>query len=285
MWNRHHPFKAIILAGLLCALAGLTDCGSDAVGTAPPDTTKVDTTKIDTTKVDSTKADSAKVRKDLARLAGLLARLPMPMGTRYFSAPAPKTAAAQDCRGEQDIFALPANPRGIMGIDTVTYIDSAGVAHCLHQEPTLREDHARYLFDPACGEAWERIKIEITPDDLLPRYRSRGTGRLRLVSGLEATIEAYELDMALDNSTGMPIIQDAHLRLAIPDGYIQQLHLVKSRPYRAKDFYPYWENPPPGNPVMGGPVLRGADTVGQAKLYADRTLVFQDKAGNPVTPE
>jgi hypothetical protein len=280
MDDRRHALKSLALAGLLGVLVGLTDCGTDSAGTATnpdPDTVKTDTGKTDT----------LPGRKGLARLSAAMPCIPVPMGTRYFAAhsPAPKVTAAQACHGEMDIFAIPANPRGILGIDTTTYLDSLGVAHCVHQDPTLREDHARSLFDPACGEAWERIKIEITPDDLLPRYRSHGTGRLRLTSGLEAEIEAYELDLALDNSTGMPIIQDAHLRLAASDGHVLRLDLVKAHPFRAEDFFPSWDNSPPGKPVMGGPVLLGTDTVGRAMLYADRTLGFVDAAGKPVTPE
>lgn len=277
MGNRRHAFKSLALGGLLGLLAGLSHCGGDASGTGPNPNPNPD----------SGKTDTVPGRKGLARLAAAMPRLPVPMGTRYFVAhsPAPKVAAALACRGEQDIFAIPSNPRGILGIDTVTYLDSLGVAHCLHQEPTLREDHARSLFDPACGEAWERIRIEIIPDDLLPRYRSHGTGRLRLISGLEAQIEAYEMDMALDNSTGMPIIQDAHLRLSASDGHVLQFDLVKAHPFRAVDFYPSWDDSPAGAPVMGGPVLFGTDTVGRAMLYDDRTVGFLDAAGKPVAPQ
>jgi hypothetical protein len=255
------------------ALAGYTGCGGDGAATGP------DPKPAD--------PDTVPGRKELARLAASMARLPVPVGTRYFSAPAaaPKAAAAQACKGEQDIFAIPANPRGVLGIDTVAYLDTLGAPHCLHQDPTQREDHARYLFDPACGEAWERIRIEIAQDDLLPRYRSHGTGRIRLISGLEADIEDYEVDMVLNNSTGTPVFQDASLRLATPDGYVLQLELVKPHPFEAADFYPAWGDSPPGKAVMGGPVLRGADTVGKAMLFADRTLGFVDAAGQAVTPE
>jgi hypothetical protein len=285
MGYRHHGLKSLALAAILGILAGLAGCDLDAPPAVPnPNPKPVDP---DTVRVDTVRPDTASGRKALARLAKSMPRLPIPMGTRYFSSPAPaaKAAAAQACKGEQDVFAIPPNPRGILGIDTVTYLDTLGVAHCAHQDPTLREDHARYLFDPASGEAWERIKIEIAPDDLLPRHRSHGTGRLRLISGLEAEIQAYEVDMALDNATGMPIFQDAHLRLATSDGLVLRLDLVKAHPFRAADFYAYWEDTPPGKPVMGGPVLRGADTVGKAMLYADRTFGYVDTAGNPVTPE
>lgn len=270
--------KAILPAGILGLLAGLAGCGNEAA-VAPPGPGP------DTVKTDTAKGDSVPGRKGMARLAAAMPRIPVPMGTRYFSAPARKTAAAAACRGEMDIFAIPSNPRGIMGIDTVTYLDSSGAAHCTHQDPTIREDHARSLFDPACGEAWETIRIEITQDDLLPRYHSRGTGRIRLVSGLEAEIREYDVSMAMDNSTGTPIFQDARLRLAASDGHILVLGLVRAHPFRAEDFFPSWDDSPAGQPIMGGPVLAGKDTVGHATLYADRSLSFLDASGKPVTPE
>jgi hypothetical protein len=159
------------------------------------------------------------------------------------------------------------------------------MAHCAHQEPTLREDHARYLLDPACGEAWEHIQIGIIADDLLPRSHARGTGLIRFITGMVVIIEAYELDLAMDNSTGTLHLEDAHLRLAAPEGHILKLDLVKSRPFRSNDFFPSWEDTPPGTPVMVGPVLRGTDTLGQVRLYGDRSLTFLDAAGRTVTPE
>jgi hypothetical protein len=141
------------------------------------------------------------------------------------------------------------------------------------------------LFDPACGEAWERIRIEITPDPLLTGYRSHGTGGLRLLSGLVADIEAYEVDMVLDHSTESPIFRNAQLRLVVPGGLSLQLELVRPHPFRAPDFFPLWDDPPRGDPVMAGPVLSGADTVGRAILYGDRTLSFLDAAGKPIPPE
>jgi hypothetical protein len=271
--------KASALACLLGISACLVACGRDAVAPGP------DPARIDTSKTDTSSLDTFRVRQDLARLAAALTCLPIPMGTRYFHAPAPKAGALPKCVGDKDIFAIPANPRGILGIDTVTHIDSQGAEHCLPQDPSTRELHARYLFDPACGEAWERIAIEIIPDDLLPRFRILGSGRLRLISGLVADIEAYELDMAMDNSTDTPIFQDARLRLALPDGRSLRLDLVKPKPFRAVDFFPSWGNPPRGEPVMAGPVLFGSDTVGRAILYGDRSMAVLDAAGTPVTPE
>jgi hypothetical protein len=310
MLDRRHAFGMVLLAGATALLVCASGCGEGEGGSGPGikpdttktdttktdttktdttkvDTTKTDTTKVDTTKIDTAKADSLKAAKDLARFAKAMARIPVPLGTRYFYAPkpAPKTAAALACKGQADIFAIPANARGILGIDTVSYFDSLGVAHCAHQNVTLREDHARFIFDTTSGQAWERIRIDITPDDLLPRYRYHGTGRIKLISGLEADIAAYDLDMALDNSTGTPIIRDAHLRLAAADGHIVQLDLTISHPYRAADFYPTWDVSPPGPVVMSGPVLLGTDTVGRAMLFGDHSLSFKDRSGNPVTPQ
>ena len=263
--------KGFALAWILGISGCLNDCDRNAAATAPGPTTP----------------DTVQTRKDLARLATSLPRIPMPMGTRYFSAPAsapaPKTGAVHACKDGKDIFAIRPNPRGILGIDSISYIDTLGIAHCSHQEPTIRETHGRYLFDPACGEAWERISIEISQDPFLSGYRSLSTGRIRLNSGFVADIEAYEVDMALDHSTGSPVFRNAHLRLAVPGGHSLRLELVKPHPFRAPDFFPYWENPPRGEPVMAGPVLLGTDTVGRAILYGDRTLDFLDAAGKPIT--
>ncbi|HLP43433.1 MAG TPA: hypothetical protein VK465_18160 [Fibrobacteria bacterium] len=290
----------VVLAWLLCVSACLVDCNRETAVTEP-NLPKVDTAVGRKDSVDVHK-DSIDARKDsidahddsiailkdslealkakgMIRLAASVTSLPMPMGTRYFNKPAFKKSA---CQGGQDIYKIPANPGGFFGIDSISYIDSKGVGHCAPEGITLGETHNRYLFDTASGEVWELIRIEITPDPLLTRYHSRGTGRIRLLSGLVANIESYEVDMVMDHSTETPIFRNAHLWFTVPDGHSLRLELVRPHPFRAPDFFPLWDDPPRGDPVMAGPVLSGADTVGRAALYGDRTLGFWDAAGKPI---
>lgn len=233
-------------------------------------------------------ADSAAIRAVLTDLAGNLQRLPVPMGTRYNSIPrppaAPKTGAVQACKDTADIVAMHLLAPDDVGMDTLTYYDAEGIPHCTWQAPTSREIHRRYLLDPAAGEAWETIAVSITEDDAFPRYKTRGTGRIRLVNGREIAIDAFEIEMLLDNSTRIPIFQDAHLRLSWEGGYSAPLDLVIERPFRALDLYPAWENLPDRKKVMSGPILRGSAAIGFFDLLADRSVVIRDRAGHPVAP-
>ena len=218
---------------------------------------------------------------DLAELSAKMRRLPVPMGTRYNSAPrpAPKAGAAAACQGDADVVGLGDTARGRLGMDTVAFFDAAGIPHCAWQAPTLKETHGRYLFDAAAGEARERLVVEITEDDRLPRYRTLGTGTMRLFSGLEFAIARYEVDMVLDNSVAGIIIQDAHLDLAWRDGYEMRLTLARAKPYRAADLFPSWEARPAPGLIMSGTIKKGAALAGYIDLFADRTVAIRDRTG------
>lgn len=226
---------------------------------------------------DSAEADAH--RPYLAELAAKMRRLPIPMGTRYDSAPRarPKGSAAAACVGERDIIGLGDSARGLMGIDTMSFFDVSGKAHCARPAPALRETHGRYLFDAGAGEARETLVVEITEDDRLPRYLTCGTGTMRLFTGLEFAISLYEVDMILDNATAGIIIQDAKLRLAWKDGYALSLGLARPKPYRAPDLFPIWESLPTPALMMSGPITKGDAVVGYADLFADRTVAIRDR--------
>jgi hypothetical protein len=228
--------------------------------------------------------DSLRARARLVRLAADVPRLPVPIGTRYFAAPAPaaKAAAAQACRGGMDVFALEHSARGVLGIDTVAYYDTAGATHCVQQAPTARETHARYVMDPSSGEAWERMEISITEDDAFPRYRTRGTGTIHLNSGVALAIVDYSIDMALDNATRTPIWFDAGLTLATADGLRIRLAMTAPRPIRAQDFFPIWQDAPRGRILLSGPIRQGDALLGYMDLYDDRTVVIRDAADRPL---
>jgi hypothetical protein len=232
-------------------------------------------------------ADSLRValpdpfRADLAELAAKIRRLPVPMGTRYNSAPrpAPKSSAAAACAGDADVIALGDTSRGRLGMDTVAFYDKAGLPHCEWQAPTLKETHGRYLFDAATGEARETLVVEITEDDRLPRYRTRGTGTMALFSGLEFRIDRYEVDMLLDNSDAGIIIQDARLDLGWRDGYALRMVLARPKPFRAADLFPAWEARPAPGLIMSGPIMKGAALAGYIDLFSDRTVGIRDRTG------
>lgn len=290
MRNRNRVM-GIALISMLSGFAGclggpdavVSDPPADRGGTVPvPDPGMV--RKIDSL---SRAADSLRAalpdpfRADLADLAAGMRRLPVPMGTRYNSAPrpTPKSSAAAACSGDADVVGLSDTARGRLGMDTVVFFDAAGIPHCVWQAPTLKETHGRYLFDAATGEAWETLVVEITEDDRLPRYRTRGTGTLRLFSGLEFRIERYEVDMLLDNSDAGIIIQDARLDLGWRDGYALRMTLARSKPFRAPDLFPAWEARPAPGLIMSGPIMKGAALAGYVDLFADRTVGIRDRSG------
>jgi len=218
---------------------------------------------------------------DVAELAAKMRRLPVPMGTRYNSAPrpAPKASAAAACSGDADVIGLSDTTRGRLGMDTVVFYDTAGLPHCVWQAPTLKETHGRYLFDAASGEAREALVVEITEDDRLPRYRTRGTGTMRLLSGLVFRIDRYEVDMVLDNSDAGIIIQDARLDLGWRDGYALRLALARSKPYRAPDLFPAWESRSAPMLILSGAITKGDALAGYIDLFADRSVAIRDRNG------
>ena len=223
-------------------------------------------------------------QKDLAELASKLKSLPIPMGTRYFAArkAAPKSSAAMACKGDADVMGLGDTLGLLMGMDTISCIDSAGARFCTPQPHTAREQHRRYLFAPDAGESRESILVEITEDDMLPRYLSRGTGALKIFSGLEFIIQHSDVEMVLDNSKAEFIFKNALLELTWRDGYVLRLELAKSFPIRGADLFPAWVAKPEHVLSMSGTITKAGVPAGFIDLFADRTVAIRDRAGKPV---
>ncbi len=244
-----------------------------------------------------------KYKPTLQDLATNARQLPVPMGTRYGAptetkAPNGKVSAAMSptevfaaqgpCTGTFEVYGYKDPLLDYFIKDTLSYFDSAEVAHCSPQGGSnTRETHIRYIMDLHSGESWENLQDKVTDQDVLPRHTIHGTGHFRLNSGQEFIIQSYDVVLITQFGNWDAFVLSASMKLLYKDGYNISLDLVKAHPYKAVDFFPVGALPDPTK-IMSGPITRasakGVDTVGFIDLFGDRTIRVRDWAGERVAP-
>jgi hypothetical protein len=231
----------------------------------------------------------------LEDLDSKVGRLPVPVGTRYTSLSTNGRAGLKvaystpPCTGDSTVFQYRSPVRDFFLYDTITFFDSAGIAHCQSPGGTRsREKHVRRVVELGVGEVQETIENSITDQDILPRHTIHGTGSIRLESGHEFTIQSYDVTLLTPFDAQEIFVLEAGMSLLYKDGYSIHLDLAKPHPYRTVDFFPA-DGPPDTSLIMTGPITHpaaqgGVDTVGYIDLFGDRTIRIRDWTGTPVAP-
>jgi hypothetical protein len=236
-----------------------------------------------------------KYRPTLLDMSSEVRQLPLPLSTHYGSLQADTqtvsnlAASAGPCTGDSTVFEYQSPVRDFYLHDTITYYDSNGVAHCESPEGSRSvKTNTRHIVEPGVGEAWETSEDSISNQDVLPVHTIRSTGRMRLESGLEITMESYDCTLLTPLDAEDTFVMTAGMKLLYKDGYALHFALARPHPYRAPDFFPF-EGPPDSSLIMSGPITHpavgsGVDTVGYVDLFGDRTIRIRDWTGASVGP-
>lgn len=280
------------IASALLALLLLGGCftNEENLGDKPP---PVDTTKtvIGPKKNNGWDDFPNKYLPTLKELAGKMTKLPTPYGFRYNSqngVPSKRSADTTCPAGDHEIFGLNLPEKGLYMVDTIRYYNAAGEAGCRwHTLNTVRVTHNRYVLDLNSGESWEVVIDSISDQVVLPRHSLSGTGRIRLNSKLDFTVDSYRVDYLTPYAEPGAIVRSGHLKLGWKE-YRFEMEISKTMPFRVDDFFPA-RGESTTEKMMSGPILHPGDagktdTLGYIDLHSDHSVVIRDWTGKAINP-